>query len=428
MAMTCTDIHRPCRRPQAKPLLIAASLTVACLSSAAMSADLKSLVQDGKPTLDARYRVEQVDQSGRANDAAAQTLRLRAGYETGRVMGIGGAFDVEWIEHIGAQKFNDTINGKATYPVVADPDDFALNQLYLIVDDVVPNTTFKVGRQRVIWDNARFVGNVGFRQNEQTFDAGRVSTTALPDTQLEYLFINKVHRVFGRDSATGRLGLNGHGLRAQYRGFKPLVVTPFALFLDYDRASQAANSTASYGMLVQAKQKLNADFTAYFDGAMARQDDHGNNAADFNLWYYNAEPGLGYGAWRVSAGIEQLDGNGLQSFATPLATLHKFNGVTDQFLATPAAGLRDVYGTVKTTLPAISGVRGIKLFGAYHQFNDDDGSADYGSEWNLGVAKSFGNRFGPVTFSLQYADYNADTFGVDISKLWMTVNFKWQPK
>ena len=40
--------------------------------------------------------------------------------------------------------------------------------------DGIPDTPLKVGRQRIILDNARFVGNVGFRQLEQTFDAARI--------------------------------------------------------------------------------------------------------------------------------------------------------------------------------------------------------------------------------------------------------------
>ncbi|MBT4171360.1 MAG: hypothetical protein HOE05_24710, partial [Rhodospirillaceae bacterium] len=112
-----------------------AALSLAWVSTA-QADDLKALIEGGKPVLDVRYRMEQVEQSGRAKDAAAQTVRVRAGYETGRVMGIGGAFDVEWIEHLGGQRFNDSINGKTNYPVVADPDDLAVNQLFLVADGV----------------------------------------------------------------------------------------------------------------------------------------------------------------------------------------------------------------------------------------------------------------------------------------------------
>ena len=412
-------------------LPFAAAAVFAALSGPA-AADaggaLKTLIEDGKPVLDVRYRFEHIDQAGRSKDAEAHTLRVRAGYQTGRVNGIGAAFDFEWIESLGDTSFNDTINGDTRYPVVADPDDFALNQLYLDADGTIPGTRLKVGRQRVIWDNARFIGNVGFRQNEQTFDAGRLTVTALPDTELEYLYIEEAHRIFGRDHASGRLGMEGHGLRAKYSGFKPFTIVPLALWLDFDRTAQAANSSASYGVLLNAKKKLNEDFTGFFAGGIARQEDHGNNTGDFELWYYNAEPGLAYRGWRVSLGVEQLDGNGAQAFRTPLATGHKFNGLTDQFLTTPNGGLRDIYGKVKTTLPTIAGVSGIKLFGAYHRFTDDDGSVDYGDEWDIGIAKSFATDMGPLTLSLQYADYEADSQGSDTSKLWATVAFKLKPK
>ena len=42
-------------------------------------------------------------------------------------------------------------------------------------------------------------------------------------------------------------------------------------------------------------------------------------------------------------GIEILANDKETSFATPLATLHKFNGFADQFLATPSQGLEDKF-------------------------------------------------------------------------------------
>ena len=98
------------------------------------------------------------------------------------------------------------------------------------------------------------------------------------------------------------------------------------------------------------------------------------------------------------------------------------------------AAIRDLYGKAKTTLPAIDGVGGIRLFGAYHEFSNEDGSADYGREWNHGMAKSLASDMcivtdlGKVTFRLQYVDFYADSFGVDISEQRLTVNFKLKPK
>jgi hypothetical protein len=201
--------------------------------------DWRDLYLDAKPVLDVRYRFEYVDQDGVAKNAEANTIRTRAGLETGRFHGLGAGFDVEWIQAIGSEKFNSTVNGNTQYPVVADPDDEEINQLYLIAQDTIPGTLFKVGRQRINWDNQRFIGAVGFRQNEQTFDSFRGTVTALPDTELEYLYLDEVRRIFGSDSAVGHLGMSSHGMRARYGGFEALTITPFALLLDYDAGSQS---------------------------------------------------------------------------------------------------------------------------------------------------------------------------------------------
>ncbi len=167
--------------------------------------DIRDLVLKGKPILDLRYRFEFVDQDNLTEDAKAHTVRTRAGFETGRFHGLGAGADLEWIESVGSERFNSTVNGRTQFPVVADPNDVALNQLYFLSEGTIPETRLKVGRQRIIWDDARFIGNVGFRQNEQTFDALRVGTTYLPDTDIGYTYLEEVHRIFGRDHAAGRL-------------------------------------------------------------------------------------------------------------------------------------------------------------------------------------------------------------------------------
>ena len=58
------------------------------------------------------------------------------------------------------------------YSVVADPEGAEVNQ-YGLRYDGVPGLAATLGRSKLILDNARWVGNVGWRQNEQTFDAVR---------------------------------------------------------------------------------------------------------------------------------------------------------------------------------------------------------------------------------------------------------------
>ena len=66
--------------------------------------------------------------------------------------------------------------------------------------------------------------------------------------------------------------------------------------------------------------------------------------------------------------------------------------------------------------------------GSYHQFWAEQGDTDYGSEWDLGIFKKFKTDYGTFLLGVQYADYSADDFSTDISKLWLTLQFKMSPK
>ena len=389
---------------------------------------LGNLFFDAKPVFDIRYRFEYVDQDAAAKNAKANTVRTRAGFESGRFYGFGGAFNIEWIEAIGSEKFNNTINGKTQYPVVADPDDFQVNEAYLVSQDTIPGTLFKLGRQDIVWDNARFIGNVAFRQNSQTFDAVRGTVTAIPDLVLEYAYLDEVHRIFGTDSPVGDLGLDAHGFRAKYTGLDFLSITPFALLLDYNAGSQAGLDSQSYGLLLEGSTALSEDWKLLYSGSAAYQRDYADNPQDFGLWYYRIEPGLSYGGAKMRLGYEVLEGDGTSAFQTPLATLHKFNGLTDQFLTTPPDGLEDLYLTAEVPIPAKGWLDNLRLEAGYHQFWAEQGGDHYGWEWDLGLFKKFPTDFGAFTLGVQYASYDADEFSSDTDKLWLTLQFQLGPK
>lgn len=392
------------------------------------SEDWRNLYLDAKPVLDIRYRFEYVDQEGFPNDARANTVRARAGFESGRYYGLGLVFDAEWIEALGSEKFDNTIDGKTQYPVIADPDDAQVNQLHIVSENTIPDTLLKLGRQRIIWDNARFVGSVGFRQNEQTFDAFRGVVTALPDTALEYVYFEEVHRIFGTDSPVGDLGLEGHGIRLQYSGFEPVTITPFALLLDYDAPTPPASDTQSYGVLFEGSRALRDDWRLLYSGSVAYQADYADNPNDVGLYYYRIEPGVAYGGVKLRAGYEVLEGDGASAFQTPLATLHKFNGLTDRFLVTPADGLEDLYATVEAPLPGEGWLSDLTVKAGYHQFWAEKGGSHYGWEWDAGIFKKIAAGPGAIELGLQFAAYDADNFSTDTEKLWLTLQFKLDPR
>ena len=173
-----------------------AALAVPSLASAADAP--KGLI------LDARLRYETVAQDGLSKDAQAVTLRTRLGYETPAFHGFKVLVEGENVTAL-SDRYNSSTNGKTAYPLVTDPETTELNRAQ--VSWTGTHGEAVVGRQRLILNNARFVGNVGFRQNEQTFDAAKLVYRPSPTVSVTYAYIDKVHRIFGEDRPWPGLGL-----------------------------------------------------------------------------------------------------------------------------------------------------------------------------------------------------------------------------
>jgi hypothetical protein len=83
--------------------------------------------------------------------------------------------------------------------VIADPVGTELNRAQVSYSG--NGFTGIVGRQRILLNNRRFVGNVGWRKNEQTYGA---FTLKYVDTENGFIgfygYIDKVQRIFGDDA------------------------------------------------------------------------------------------------------------------------------------------------------------------------------------------------------------------------------------
>src|SRR5258708_12349128 len=172
---------------------------------------LKGFIEAGMPLADIRLRFEDVDQANKPKDATATTIRARLGYQTGAFAGFSVLAEGDFVQHIGAKHFNDSISGLAAYPTIADPDMATLNRLQLGYGirltnagaDTAPDLRFTLGRQRIVFGDGRFVGNADWRQHEQTFDALSVVDTSLPATTLAYSYVTRVNGVFEPPSSFG---------------------------------------------------------------------------------------------------------------------------------------------------------------------------------------------------------------------------------
>jgi len=416
--------------PKCKLLTAAISAVVFGFAGQAIAEEqttLKDAITDGKLNFNLRYRYENVDDDVRPEEAHASTVRARLTYNTKTFSDFQVGLEVDHVEALGGDNYDDLHGSLTDHAVVADPEGTEINQAWIAYSGI-DNTTLKFGRQRINLDNQRFIGGVGWRQNEQTYDGVTVVNTSLPDTTVVYAHVSNVNRIFGPNSgragtpaADVNLDTEANIFNVNYKGLGIGAISAYAYLLDVDdhpvnHALSDVLSTKTFGARLTGSQgeETKLLYTAEF----ARQSDYKNNPTSFDANYYNLEGGVQAKGVTAKLGMEVLEADGKKgiAFSTPLATLHKFQGFADIFLNTPGTGIEDLYASVFTK------VLGAKVGIIYHDFEAEEGSADYGDEVDLVVAKQVHKN---VNLLLKYANYNADEFGNDTQKAWLqlTVNF-----
>ena len=388
------------------PLLATAVLVPTAFADSAVATGVKDALAQSKVDVSFRARYEGVDQDGLDN-ASGLTVRSRLSVNTGAFNGLSLAVEVDNVSAL-VDNYNDlTVDYMGNEAVIADPELTDINQAYLKYTN--NNFTVKAGRQRINQDGQRFIGGVGWRQNEQTYDGYRVQYKANDKVNFDYTYVYNVNRIFGPDSVkAGDLSGDLHLFNSAFKFAENHKVSAFAYVFDFDTAATLSSST--YGFLY--KGKLGA---VNLVASYATQSDNGDNPNDYSADYYNFEAGTKLGKVTVKAGVEMLGSDNGIGFATPLATLHKFNGFADKFLGTPGAGLEDIY------LTAVTKINGVKLVATYHDYSSDVDGINYGSEIDLVAAYKLNKTY---SFLAKYANYNADEFSVDTEKLWLMVTAK----
>ncbi len=393
------------------------ALSVILLSSSVAIAagegdDLKAALTSGQAGVNLRARYEHVDQDSFLEDADALTARLRLNYSTGAWKNLSAFVEFDYVFHL-LDDFNSsggTSPNRIQYPAIVDPDGADLNQLYLdyAIDG---DSSVRLGRQRILLDNQRFVGGVGWRQNEQTYDALTIKSRALRKTSLSYSYLSHVRRIFGDSVPAGSNDVAAHLLNAKVLINETWSVTPYFYFIDNDDV--ATFSTATLGANLTGKLRIgDGDLAVLLE--FATQDDAGNNPVSYDAQYlrlggsYSLDSGLSLGLDFESLGGASTPG---MSFRTPLATLHAFQGWADMFLATPDAGVDDLFATVKYKAGRWN------LTGIYHDFSAETGSGDYGTEIDLSVGTAINDNLGIL---FKGALFNGDSAAYpDTNKFWI---------
>ena len=392
---------------------------------------IKALI-GGKPDLFLRFRWEAAKIDG-LKGSNAVTLRSDLGYMTGTYHGFSLYAQMENVVAVNDKAYFDGIapNTKGKTPI-ADPEATRVTQGFLrwassgLADDswfAKSGSVVTGGRQRIVYDNARFIGDVVWRQNQQTYDGGRVDTTfGIEDLKASYVYVSQVNRIFANQGAPGSPTKNFDSqssfLHMHYSGWGLAKISVFAYLLDFDNSP--ANSSDSFGFRATGKQDIAGDLFVGYDLSYAYQKDAGNNPTDYHANYYNVEGTLGWkGFAALTLGYEVMTSDdGVAQFRTPLATAHKFNGWADAFLDNGGPnGLRDFYVGLAPQLPW--GLKGRLI---YHKFESDVAGLDYGYEIDGVMTRKLWKN---VTLLGKFAYYDGTSDGrADRYRVWMETSIK----
>src|ERR1051326_814749 len=240
----------------------------AAIAPARAELPLSAVIAQGKAVIDVRARYEDVDDASKTLTGQAETFRARLGYDTGYWNSLQLGFDFDQIWTVGGATYNSTRNGKTLYPAIVDPAMTVLNRLQLTYASDF-DTKFIFGRQRLLIGNQRFVGNVGWRQHEQTFDSISFVNSSISDLTITYAYLYRINRIGGpalpapsntAAAATGQASYfksDSHVMDAVYTGFDNFKLEAYSFLLDLKAPSYASLaakqnataklSTATYG-------------------------------------------------------------------------------------------------------------------------------------------------------------------------------------
>ncbi len=387
--------------------LLLGAVTVPCIPSDE-GKSLTDSFKQGDFFVHLRYRYEDVTDDGVGDrHARASTLRTAFGFRTAPWHGLTLMLEGEDVSVVGNELYRNAgaaslDNGIRDRPVVADPDDTEINQAFLTWQK--GDTAVALGRSEITLDDQRFVGNVGWRQNHQSFDAVTVSHALRDRVSLFYGLLDSANRITGgRDEMTShlanvRIGWDGAG-----------TLTLFGYLLDYDAPARLPLSSMTLGARWAGKRPFGPSRSWVYEASFASQQDAADNPGRLDAHYVHLALGIAWTKVTARIGFERLDGNARDGqFQTPLATLHKFNGWADKFLSTPTNGLDDLYLHVSGKIGVIQATA------VYHAFQAAEGSVDYGSE--LDLQATYKTEWGQV-FGLKTAFYDSDDFAADTNKL-----------
>jgi hypothetical protein len=392
--------------------------------------DALKIGKDGAVKIDMRYRYENVNQDNVINTvngqplvaqpktANANTIRTRFGLLSPSFYGVQGYVEYEGV-HVLQSDYNNGRGNKPQFSTIADPDANELNQLWLSYSGI-PDTVIKGGRQRIKFDDDRFIGNVGWRQLETTFDSVLITNKSIKNLAVNVGYIGNVNTF----TATTE-NINAPILNLNYGLGEYGNVIGYGYWLGYTESDTAAKSNQTYGIRIinsDKPKKFYDHYSLLYTAEWSIQKDYINSPVKYEANRFNVMGGFSAYNFSFQGAMEQLNGHGVnQTFNTPLGTNHAFQGWADLFLVTPKDGIRDVFGTVTGKFFDNDS---LEVSGIFHAYSDDTGKINYGKEWDFQALQKFGKHYSVLA---KYAYFNdaGSRFSpnaTDTQKVWVQGN------
>ncbi len=416
-------------------------------------------ITDGKEDVWLRWRYENVHDSvsgtplAGTGNAEQFTLRAALGYTTARYYGFYLRLEGEANVKMGDQALNIDEDFRVPpgpvgsrlaegHAIIPDNEFAEWNEAYIgwrlgsyqkcgsTPPPCGAPISLKVGRQTIIYDNHRWIGDVIWRQNNVSMDAGRIDITPFKNFGISYAYVNKVKRLFGAESIFDEFKMDdAHLINASYTipDFGKFSAYGYLLDFDDNRRTPFTEGTGvpptsapvppnvfdsdTWGVRFEGRHAIGDSFDLLTDFEWANQDptdDAGDlpNGMSLNFDdndYYNIELGVRFGGTRVmglgfmpigeptyqlKVGYEVLEGQGNvdgpgpfglgNALQTPLATVHAFQGWADVFVgapggsATPAGGIEDLSITLEVLGLFGQHIGKNKIVLAYHDYEADE--------------------------------------------------------
>ena len=275
-----------------------------------------------------RYEMADVKDNG-LDTANAYTARTRLAVSA-TLLGVEGLNAKVGVTSVNNFGYDNYAPENPDYDLILDPQQALLSEGYITY--TAADTTLLGGRSFVNLDDQRFIGTVGWRQMERSYDAAIAINKSVKGLTLLGAWVYGYQGVNANPTTdTGSVLLN-----VNYQAAPALTISLFDYML--------ADIHDTYGVRVSGLVPVGdvkLDYAAsYAIQRDATLDYHLDESPTIDASYYEVALGANISGIIVGAEYEVLgdaQGDSVKGFTTPLATLHKFQGWADVFLGRTAS-------------------------------------------------------------------------------------------